>query len=127
MAFPFLQDEIMPAIFFYKLVNTNIKVLCKTLPARKDISRRSRNADELADIGISWQGPFSLRIGLYKLLPLFTTTPAIPLPLLSFTLPEKTKEEVCWAAMPNGIAPTNANNIIYSVFIHHTQTKHLSI
>ena len=64
--FPFFQNEIMPAIILYKLVNTNIKALCKTLLTGKNISRRSRNADELADIGISRQGPFSLRIGLYK-------------------------------------------------------------
>ena len=39
-----------------------------------------------------------------------------------------TKEEVCWAAMPNGITPTNANNIILLRFLFITQkTKHLSI
>ena len=41
---------------------------------------------------------------------------------------EKTKEEVCWATLPNGIAPTNTNNIIlFSILFITSQLKRLSI
>ena len=89
--FPLLQNEIMPVVIFNKFIHANIKTLSKTLLAGKHIRRRSGYTDELADIGISRQGPFPKRVGLHKTSPIVYNHTRNTLTLAVFNLTGKNK------------------------------------